>query len=558
MAILAKKRIVIALVLLMSCLFASPAYGQDLDDKNAYEAAYEECLENHDFTKGWLNRAVSGVPENVSKPVKQAFCMDKASSEHPGAAAATAAGAAASKFWGDPIGDFVKALMEGNTQTLQMVMTFWFDFSTVQTRSIDASIQGVKNIVAGLAGLALIASFVIGGYRIAASRRMGLQDGVEETAGVVVKYIVFSFGVVAAVPGALIATDILANEIMDSFGVQDPGQVVDMASLDESMAGPVIIMLLAIVSLLGGIMQIIALVVRTLVLPIVVGLTPLAAAASFSETGRGMLSSLMSYMIAAVVYKPIAALLYAVVMWNAATPSEGDVIAAAVNVLMIALAGFCAPALVRIIAPMTQSVGGGGAAPLVSAAGAGVSGALGATAMMASGGAAMLAGSAAKAAPAAAGGGASQSVVGGAPVASTSRGAGSGGTSASASVPAGSSGASAGGSSASVPAGASGATGGGAVSAGARGGGGRPTQQPRSSGMAGALGVSRQAATGAGRGVGRGISVAERVGAAGLSGAGQGLRGAASVARSSTAGASHAQRVLDDSVGVGGYQGVRH
>lgn len=479
---------------------------------------------------------------------------------------------AAGEYWEDPVGKFVKALMEGNAEVLQMTMTFWFDFSTAQTRGIDANVQGIKNIVAGLSACALIASFIIGGYRIAASRRMGLQDGVEETAGVVVKYIIFSFAVVTAVPGALIASDLMANSIMENFGVTDPNQVVEMTALTEAMGGPVVIMILAIISILGGIMQIIALIIRTLVLPIVVGLTPLAAASSFSETGRSMLNSLVGYMIAAIAYKPVAALLYAVVMWNATSPSAGDdLLTAAVNALMIALAGFCAPALVRAIAPLTAQAGGAGAAPLATAVGAGAAGAFGMAAMAAGAGSSMLATSAAKGAS----GSAAPSVGGGAPTSATSnssggapRGGGGGGSTAPSrdTTPTGSSGG--GGASVSTAASPSGASHGaaaaspaaassgrsaGSASAPSSGGGAARTQSNRGFGQKmGAL------AAGTGRAVARGATVTERLGAAGLAGAATAMRAGQGAARGMSSAAQHTSRVLDDSIGVSGFAGGRH
>nr|WP_162933258.1 hypothetical protein [Corynebacterium lactis] len=558
------------LVLVTGVAVAEPA-----GNKNAYQSAYDKCLEESSFTRdGSAARALAdALPDAISDNAKKVSCADQAGSEHPGAAVATAAGAAASEFWGDPVGKFVQSLMEGNAEVLQMTMTFWFDFSTTQTGGVDANIQGIKNIVAGLSGCALIASFIIGGYRIAASRRMGLQDGVEETAGVVVKYIIFSFAVVTAVPGALIASDIMANSIMKNFGVTDPNQVVEMTALTESMGGPVIIMILAIVSILGGIMQIIALIIRTLVLPIVVGLTPLAAASSFSETGRSMLNSLVGYMIAAIAYKPVAALLYAVVMWNATSAGSGeDLLTAAVNALMIALAGFCAPALVRTIAPLTAQAGGAGAAPLAAALGAGAAGALGAGAMAAGAGSSMLATSAAKGGAS----GASTAVGSGAPTSVTSngsgvgapRGGGGGGGAAPAkdTTPAGSSGG--GGASVSTAASPSGASHGAAAASPAAASSGRstgPASAPSGGGQTARTQSNRgfgqkmgALAAGTGRTVARGATVTERLGAAGLGGAATAMRAGQSAARGMSSAAQHTSRVLDDSIGVSGFAGGRH
>lgn len=569
MAILGRRgATIVVLSVLFFLLGVGAASADPVENKNDYQNAYDKCMAEQNMTEegSAARRIADALPDAVSDNTKKVFCADQAASAHPGDAVATAAGAVGSKFWGDPVGKFVKALMEGNAQTLQTVMTFWMDFSTAQTKNVDANVQGVKNIVAGLAATALIASFIIGGYRIAASRRMGLQDGMEETAGVVVKYIIFSFAVVATVPSALVASDALADSIMKNFGVTDANQVVEMAALSEGMAGPIIIMVLAIVSLLGAIVQLIALVTRVLILPIAVGLTPLAAASSFSETGRSMLNSLMAFMIACVAYKPLAALLYAVVMWNATQPGDNDLISAAINVLMIALAGFCAPALIRVIAPMTAAAGGGGAAPLMSAAGAGASAALGMGAMMAGGAGKVLAGSAAKGA--AAGGGGSGSPSGGGSTPGAPIGGGGGGgragapsTEASPSGSSGSAGGAAPGGGSSSRSGASGAVSTAATptGAGGSGSGGANSAQPARTRANTSFGQRvGNGLAGAGRVAARGASVAERIGALGLSGASHTMRAGARTAQAGGTAANHTQRILDDSIGVNGYAGGRH
>ena len=94
-----------------------------------------------------------------------------------------------------------------------------------------------------------------------------------------------------------------------------------MTSFSDSGAGPILMAILAIVAMAGSIMQLLALIIRALILPIAVGLTPLFAALSFSEVGRSGLHHLVSYTIAALAFKPVCALLYAVVLWNVTRPS---------------------------------------------------------------------------------------------------------------------------------------------------------------------------------------------------------------------------------------------
>ncbi len=562
MAVLKRLAVAVFAVLVVGLVTAPAAMAQP-DNRNDYEIAFDECMESHDFTEeGSIARAIADSVGGLSEAAKRAACADRAATDNPGDAVATAAGWAASEFWGDPIGDFTKSLMEGNAQALQTVMTFWMDYSTAQTANIDANVQGVKNIVFSISGVALVASFLIGGWKIASSRRMGLQDGVEETGEVVVKYIIFSTAVPALVPGALVASDMLADAIMDNFGVTDPATFVELTALTENMAGPIIILGLALVSFIGAVVQLLAMVTRVLILPIVTGLMPLAAASSFSQTGRSFLGHTVAFMIAAIAYKPVAALLYAVVLWNVTRPTgEDDLMAAVINVLMIALVGFCAPALVKAVAPLTQAAGGGGAAPLLGGVATGASMAMGAVggALGAMGGRGVAAASSA-AAPApvpVAGGSGPGSAAGGS--GGGSRGpsgpAGPGGPSGSGSGSGGGGRASGGGGGAGGGGAASttsGGGGGGAVASGASGGRGAGARVVGGgSRMAGAGSAVARGAQSGGRSVMRGASAGARLASAGFSG---GARAAQAVA-----GAAHGtQRVFDESIGVTGYAGQVH
>ena len=290
-------------------------------------------------------------------------------------------------FWGDPI---------GNTQAMQLVMTFWMDFDINRRVDVNANTQGVKNIVFGLSGMALMASFLIGGIRMVASRRRGLQEGLEDMGQDLGKWFIFSTCFPGAIAPALAVSDKLSKSILDSFGATSSDTFIKMTSFSDSGAGPILMAILAIVAMAGSIMQLLALIIRALILPIAVGLTPLFAALSFSEVGRSGLHHLVSYTIAALAFKPVCALLYAVVLWNVTRPSPATdpnsmlpLIDDVVNVVMIALTGLIAPTLVRMLVPAVSQAGGAGGGQLLagaaSAAGAAV-GAIGAIAGTAVGG----------------------------------------------------------------------------------------------------------------------------------------------------------------------------
>ena len=459
-----------------------------------------------------------------------------------GASAGKAAGKLLGAFWDDPVGKFTKAVMEGNTQMLQMVMTFWMDYSFNNSGQLDANVMGVKNIVLGIAGFLLIASFMVGGARLAASRQRGLQDGMEEIGSVMGRWIIFSAGIPSIVAGALLATDELARLIMENFGATSPDTFVEIASIEDAKMGPVVMLLLAGVALAGSAMQFVALVIRVLLLPIAAGLAPAFAAASFTETGRNGLNHLVAYIISALLFKPIAALLYCVALWYATLPGSGDTfMGAIVNALMIGIAGFVAPALVRSVVPAVAQAGGGSAAGLLAGAAAGA-GALAAGVGAMAGGMAKTAGGGAGYNAATPGSGTS-SALGSALGATGSKGAAGGAGSAGSSGGSGAAGKSG---SVSTKAVASGAQGGKGTATSSRAGRFSPGTSSRPAGAVGA-GV---------RATGRFMSSAARVGA----------QGAAATARGATSLGVHGSQLAANSArGLGntlegsiGYPGQIH
>lgn len=401
------RLVTVCFVALAFILCIPTVHAQDIegDDRSRSDRTYEECI-NREFdvlayrelkreglidntVAGDLFGAVQGLKEDNPELFEKKLAElheEKANDpgiegklfcnlEKPFDMAGDWVNEKTEGFWGDPIGALTKAMLEGNAQFMQLAMTFWMDFEVLSADDVAANVNGVKNIVWGIAGFALIASFIVGGTKLVASRRGGLQDGAEELGLNVGRWLVFSLCIPVIVPSALIASDILAKGIMDSFGATSPDVFVQMTAFEDTAAGPIVMFVLTLIAIAGSAMQILALVIRVLVLPIAAGLAPLFAALSFSEMGRSGLHHLVGYMIAAVAYKPIAALLYAVVLWNVTRPGSGDeFIGAVINALMIAVVGFMAPQLVRMITPMVAQAGGAGAGVALGAA-AGAAGA---------------------------------------------------------------------------------------------------------------------------------------------------------------------------------------
>lgn len=381
------KKLLTALGIVLVVAFASPV-AQAQEAKDEFGQHVEDCiadsLKDEDETRLFGEDNSDKDPNDpdfqnsFTGKWTKAGCQLGQAIRHPVAAVSSGL----SEFWGDPVGDFTKAVLEGNNQALQTVMTFWMDWR-MDKNIMEGSVQGVKNIVLGIAGMALISSLIIGGMHMAYDRRQGVADGLESMGKNIGGYLLFSTLIVGLGTGAMVASDQLADWVMKQFGASDSESVLGASELNEEMGGPILMLALAGVGVAGSIMQIVSLAVRTLLFPIALGITPALAAFSYTNTGRQGLNHVVSMMIACILFKPISALLYCVTFWQSASGGE-DMMSAVMTVLMLAAAGFSGPALVRTIAPFVSQAGGGGAGSMLSGA-AGLAGAAGGAIGMAGG-----------------------------------------------------------------------------------------------------------------------------------------------------------------------------
>ncbi|MFF0266193.1 type IV secretion system protein [Kribbella sp. NPDC004536] len=146
------------------------------------------------------------------------------------------------------------------------------------------------------------------------------------------------------------------------------GGQVDGAGRAQSLVADGMPALLAITTGLGVILasliQIVLMLVRSALLVLLAGAFPLAAAATNTEIGRNWFKKFCGWSLAFIAYKPAAALVYAAAMKVAHDPamSTSDaVVRAMTGMMMLLLAIFALPALMRFMVPVTAAVAGGSA-----------------------------------------------------------------------------------------------------------------------------------------------------------------------------------------------------
>ncbi|MEU1121960.1 MULTISPECIES: type IV secretion system protein [unclassified Streptomyces] len=126
--------------------------------------------------------------------------------------------------------------------------------------------------------------------------------------------------------------------------------------------GDVILALLLILSLLmilATICQIGFMLVRNAMLIVLVATMPLAAAASSTAQGKTWFQKNLGWLLAFVLYKPAAAIVYAAAFASMGTPKKTDTMTQISGVVLLVLAALTLPALMRVATPLVDAVAAG-------------------------------------------------------------------------------------------------------------------------------------------------------------------------------------------------------
>lgn len=147
------------------------------------------------------------------------------------------------------------------------------------------------------------------------------------------------------------------------------GQILMLSgAAPGAAAAPVLLVIvIAIVGTLVSLLQIALMLFRTVVLVVLTGVAPTAAATTSTASGREWFKKLVGWTAAFLLYKPVAALIYAVGLWLVGSGGlgSGDAILAGISgLIVLVLAVVALPALLRVVAPaisVMSGSGGGGA-----------------------------------------------------------------------------------------------------------------------------------------------------------------------------------------------------
>lgn len=115
----------------------------------------------------------------------------------------------------------------------------------------------------------------------------------------------------------------------------------------------------------ASLIQVVLLLIRSAMLVLLAGTFPLAAAATNTEVGRAWFKKYCAWTLAFIAYKPAAALVYAAAIkmtQERMLSFDNELVQAMTGIMMLMLAIFALPALLRFAVPVTAAVAGGSAA----------------------------------------------------------------------------------------------------------------------------------------------------------------------------------------------------
>jgi type IV secretion system protein TrbL len=229
-----------------------------------------------------------------------------------------------------------------------------------------------------VAGFAVL-SVIIAGIRMAWTQR--LQPGKDLLQSLLTLIVVSSAGL-TGIGLAVAAADGFAVWIINgSTDVDFATNIITMLSITTSSAlGLIAVLIVGSIAVLFSYIQIALMVIRGGMLVLLAGIFPISAAFTNTDTGRAWFKKCMGWLIAFILYKPAAAIVYAAAFKltgsNIFQDDGTGLVKIITGLALMAMALVALPALMKFVAPMVaQAGGGGGGAGLALAAAGGAAGA---------------------------------------------------------------------------------------------------------------------------------------------------------------------------------------
>jgi hypothetical protein len=280
----------------------------------------------------------------------------------------------------------LRLISDAVASILTTLGTFWINFPTAPiTRNPNCTGGGTDPCGGASREVAFIneqllpvtiavatASVIIAGARMAWSHR---GEPARDLLRSLLTLLVVSSAGVSVIALLISAGDAFSSSVLraaladGNFGERVSSfLVLNAVTGNIGMLGLMIV--LGILAVLASLFQIVLLIVRSGMLVLLVGVFPLAAAFTNTEMGRAWFKKIVTWITAFLLYKPVAALIYATSIklvggegapWNSGGLDNigQQIVKGVTGLMMMFLALFALPALMRLTTPLVAATAGG-------------------------------------------------------------------------------------------------------------------------------------------------------------------------------------------------------
>lgn len=273
------------------------------------------------------------------------------------------------------ISQWAASIMEGLSNTLIKVGTLWVGVGTPTVEGGDTAVAFVQSHTLWLVLAVAIASIVVAGVQLAWMKR---GEPARDLLRSMFTLVITSTIGVSVAQLLITASDDFSKWILSEASVGDDGQfatkILSVATLNPTSIGMIVIIVAGVFGLLANLVQIGLMFVRSAMLILLVGIIPLAGAATNTKWGAAWLSKTIGWFTAVLLFKPAASIVYAVavklVQGDSWSFQDDNLTSFVLGIVMMVLAVVSLPALMAFMVPATSAIasGGGSGATVAGAA----------------------------------------------------------------------------------------------------------------------------------------------------------------------------------------------
>jgi len=281
-------------------------------------------------------------------------------------------GAATGAVAGSAFQAVVDAFAKGLADVMKALMTFWINTPEPDVSSSSAVITTLDNLTRPLVAFGAAGGLVVGGVRLAWTARHE-QSAQAILRGLLLMTVVTAGGA-TIVEVLLTGTDLMAKAVLDNgFNGTSVGERLTALGTLPGLGGG-LVFLLAFFGMIASLVQVGIMLVRGAILAVLVGVLPVAAGASITETGYSWFKRLCGWITSFVFYKLAAAVIYAAAFTMIGDATDLAGIVSGFALLVVAILAL--PALLRLLPPSAEAMGGGSGGAMAGMVAAAATGAV--------------------------------------------------------------------------------------------------------------------------------------------------------------------------------------